>query len=87
MFAYANPLKVTSKHDWVEWAFKLKQKDKRYALEFVEGWEATRIAVLGSVLWMASFLLGIIWSVRGGDIQTVFTVASFVLAAASSRTH
>ncbi|KAH0558413.1 hypothetical protein GP486_004926 [Trichoglossum hirsutum] len=84
MFAYSNPEKITSSTDWVIWAFKLKQEDKRFALDFVEGWQASRFIVLGLTPWTISFLMAIVWSARGGNLQTVFTVASFVLTAASS---
>jgi hypothetical protein len=87
MFAYGNPEKITSDRDWVNWAFKLKQKDKRFALDFVEGWQGSRFIILGLVPWTSSFLMAIAWSSRGGDLQTVFTVASFMLTAASSKCH
>jgi hypothetical protein len=85
IFAYLNPGKIDSNQEWVNWAFKLKQKDKRYALEIIEDWQVGRVAVIGCVPWVTSFLLGIIWSACGGDVQTAFTVASFVLTAGSSK--
>ncbi len=54
-------------------------------LEIIEDWQAGRVAVLGCVPWVTSFLLGIIWSACDSDMQTAFTVASFVLTAGSSK--
>jgi hypothetical protein len=65
--------------DWIDWVFRLRQPDKRHALEFVEGWNGTRIAIVGTVPCVASTLIGVIWTARGGDAQTAFTVASFIL--------
>ena len=68
--------------------FRLQRSDRRHALAFVlafvEGWNTTRIAISGSVPWLASSLVGIIWTAAGGDAQTAFTVASFILTSSSS---
>lgn len=85
MYAYRNPSKLKSKDEWVKWVFRLRRKDKRHAIEFVEGWNTTRIAVAGTVPWLSSCLVGVIWAVIGGDIQTAFTVASFILTSSSSK--
>ncbi|KAK4103374.1 hypothetical protein N658DRAFT_505733 [Parathielavia hyrcaniae] len=37
MYAYRHPDRLSSTHDWVDWVFWLRQKDRRHALEFVEG--------------------------------------------------
>ncbi|KAL6407419.1 hypothetical protein AUP68_10251 [Ilyonectria robusta] len=83
MYAYRNPSKLESKDEWVKWVFRLRRKDKRHAIEFVEGWNTTRIAIAGTVPWLSSCLVGVIWAVIGGDIQTAFTVASFILTSSS----
>ncbi|KAH6972108.1 hypothetical protein BKA56DRAFT_660140 [Ilyonectria sp. MPI-CAGE-AT-0026] len=83
MYAYRNPSKLKSKDEWVKWVFRLRRKDKRHAIEFVEGWNTTRIAIAGTIPWLSSCLVGIIWAVIGGDIQTAFTVASFILTSSS----
>ena len=80
-YAYQNPKSIDTEHVWIDWVFNLRQPDKRHALEFVEGWDAKRIAILGSIPLIFSTLVGLIWSIRSGDWQTAFTVASFILAA------
>ncbi|KAK5655824.1 hypothetical protein OQA88_5362 [Cercophora sp. LCS_1] len=53
MYAYRNPDRVSSaSNDWVQWMFRLRRKEKRHALEFVEGWNTTRIAISGTVPWL-----------------------------------
>jgi hypothetical protein len=81
LFAYLNPSSVDTDHAWIDWIFRLRQPDRRHALEFVEGWNGTRIAVAGITPMVFSTLVGIIWSVRSGDVQTAFTVAGFILTA------
>jgi hypothetical protein len=85
MYAYRNPDRLSSTDDWVQWVFRLRRQDRRHALEFVEGWNTTRIAISGTIPWLASSLVGIIWAVTGGDTQTAFTVASFILTSSSSK--
>jgi len=36
-YAYEHPERITSQTDWIEWVFRLRRRDKRHALEFVEG--------------------------------------------------
>jgi hypothetical protein len=81
LFAYLNPSSVDTDHAWIDWIFRLRQPDRRHALEFVEGWNGTRIAVAGITPMVFSTLVGIIWSARSGDVQTAFTVAGFILTA------
>ncbi|CAG5158431.1 uncharacterized protein ALTATR162_LOCUS5076 [Alternaria atra] len=83
LYAYNHPSEFGPETDWVEWIFRLRQPDKRHALEFVEGWNRTRIAILGVIPCIASTLVGVIWSSRGGDVQTAFTVAAFILTLAT----
>lgn len=85
MYAFENPDKIESKTDWVSWVFRLKSNpDKKYALEFVEGWKGGKIMILGAIPWVGSFLTALIWSACGGDIQTAFSVASYILTASGS---
>ena len=79
LYAYNHPSEFGTGTDWIEWVFRLRQPDKRHALEFVEDWNGTRIAIVGTIPCFASTLVGVIWSARGGDIQTAFTVAGFIL--------
>lgn len=81
LFAYGNPNKIETSTEWIDWVFRLRQSDRRHALEFVEGWNGTRIAVAGLTPLFFSCLLGIVWSWKTGDVQTAFTVAGFVLTA------
>ncbi|EPE30151.1 hypothetical protein GLAREA_12874 [Glarea lozoyensis ATCC 20868] len=79
LYAYLNPSAIGSGDLWIEWVFQLRQKDRRHALEFIEGWNAFRICVAGILPLAISTLLGIIWSMATKDVQTAFTVAGFVL--------
>ncbi len=81
LYAYKNPSKLDPGDAWVSWVFNLRQPDRRHALEFVEGWNKTRIATAGGALFVSSTLVGILWSVRTGDVQAAFTVAAFILTA------
>lgn len=77
---YKNPSQIDqSGTDWIEWVYKLRQNDRRHALEFVEGWSGFRIAVLGSVPPIAATVVGVAWVIMAGDPQTAFTVAGFIL--------
>ncbi|ORY16486.1 hypothetical protein BCR34DRAFT_584424 [Clohesyomyces aquaticus] len=79
LYAYNHPAEFGSETDWIEWVFRLRQPDKRHALEFVEGWNGSKIAFMGLIPCVASTLVGVIWTARGGDAQTAFTVAGFIL--------
>lgn len=83
LYAYNHPSEFGPETDWIEWVFRLRQPEKRHALEFVEGWKGTRIAILGIIPCVASTLVGVIWSSQGGDVQTAFTVAGFILTVAT----
>lgn len=86
--AYRNPSRATSgasREDWVGWVFRLRQPDKRHALEFVEGWDSTRICIAGTIPWLASCVVGIVWSAVNGDTQTAFTVAGFILTSGAGK--
>lgn len=83
MYAYQNPEKLGIKDAWVQWVFHLRQRNKRQVIELVEGWDATRIAIAGVIPWLSSCMIGIIWTAVGGDLQTTFTVASFILTSSS----
>ncbi|ORY02662.1 hypothetical protein BCR34DRAFT_605497 [Clohesyomyces aquaticus] len=82
--AYNNPETVTTDSSWIEWVFRLRQKDRRHALEFVEGWSGFRIGIVGSVPWVLATVVGVAWTARGGDAQTAFTVAGFLLTVGTS---
>jgi hypothetical protein len=82
LYAYNHPSKLSdTDHVWIDWVFKLRQADKRHALEFVEGWNGTRIAIAGTIPLVFSTVVGLAWSIRTGEWQTGFTVAGFILTA------
>jgi hypothetical protein len=78
-YAYKHPESITSDTAWIEWVFRLRKHNKRHALEFVEGWNSTRVVIAAMLPWLISCMVGIIWTATGGDAQTAFTVASFIL--------
>ena len=84
-YAYKHPGSVTSENDWIQWVFRLRRSNKRHALEFVEGWNSTRVVIAAALPWLVSCLVGIIWSASGGDAQTAFTVASFILTSGTGK--
>lgn len=87
MFAYLNPGQIESEDDWIQWVFRLRRSDRRHAVEFVEGWDTTRIAIAGTIPWLSSCIVGIAWTAAGGDVQSAFTVASFILTSSSSKSE
>ncbi|PVI00645.1 hypothetical protein DM02DRAFT_728436 [Periconia macrospinosa] len=78
-YAYEHPESVHSQTEWIEWVFRLRRRDKRHALEFVEGWNSTRVIIAGMLPWLFSCIVGVAWTAAGKDTQTAFTVASFIL--------
>jgi hypothetical protein len=78
-WAYNNPTTIRSDHEWIDWVFRLRQQDRRHALEFVEGWSGFRTGVAGSIPWVVSTVVGVAWVAKSGDAQTAFTVAAFIL--------
>jgi hypothetical protein len=78
-YAYQHPKSIETESEWIDWVFRLRQADRRHALEFVEDWSGFRIGIVGSVPWVVATLVGVTWTARGGDAQTAFTVAAFIL--------
>ena len=68
LYAYRQPSKIDTDHVWVDWMFRLRQPNRRHALEFVGEWNGTRIAVAGMTPLMFFTLVGAVWSARSGDI-------------------
>jgi len=81
-YRFRSPSTVETSQEWVEWAFALKaQADHRYGLEFVEGWDSTKIAAVGMAPLIGTLVMAITWAeLGGGNLQTVFAVASYALA-------
>ncbi|KAH7559724.1 hypothetical protein BM1_03358 [Bipolaris maydis] len=83
-YAYQHSESIKTESEWIDWVFRLRQADRRHALEFVEGWSGFRIGLVGSVPWVAATVVGVAWTARGGDAQTAFTVAGFILTVGTS---
>ncbi|KAF8244409.1 hypothetical protein K440DRAFT_636165 [Wilcoxina mikolae CBS 423.85] len=60
---FKDPSKVESKNEWINWVFKLKlgKTGRKHILVFEEGWDGTRVAIAGSLPFVGSFLVAIIW--------------------------
>ncbi|KAI0656399.1 hypothetical protein C8Q70DRAFT_1077431 [Cubamyces menziesii] len=52
-------------------------------IEFVEGWQLTRISVAILLPVIASLLLGIFYSIFAGDVSDAFTIAGYMTSAYS----
>lgn len=85
LYAFNNPSEIDGKGEWIEWVFNLRGSDQRYALEFVEGWNTTRIAIACAIPLVTSTVVGTVWSARTGDVQTAFTVAGFILTSGTCK--
>ena len=81
MHAYHHPNQIHPRHEWVDWfaEFKEDAKGKTVGLEFVEGLWAQKLAALALFFTFAIIVASAVWCALGGDLQTVFTVMSFVL--------
>jgi hypothetical protein len=83
--AYRHPENIKTECEWIDWVFCLRQDDLRHDLEFVEGWSGFRIALIGSLPWIVATVVGVAWTARGGDAQTAFTVAAFILTVGTCK--
>jgi len=78
--AFHYPEQIRPDHYWVDWFTELDAGDKRQnGLEFVEGIWADKLLVVSILATIAIIVVSIVWCVLGGNLQTVFTVMSFVL--------
>jgi hypothetical protein len=81
MHAYHHPDEVRPDHIWVDFFVDFDAHDKRTnGLEFVEGLWAEKLAALAVIATVAIIAISVGWWALGGDLQTVFTVMSFVLS-------
>lgn len=87
MHAYHHPDQIRTVHEWVDFFTDLKLEDptKIVGLEFKEGLWAEKLAGLAILITIAIIVVSIVWCVRGGQLQTVFTVMGFVLTGAAGR--
>ena len=79
--SYHHPSRLRPDHEWVDWfvQFDRKDPDKMNGLEFVEGLWAQKLALLAVVATIGIIVGSVVWSVLGGDLNTIFTVMGFVL--------
>lgn len=81
MHAYHHPEQIRSSHRWVDWFVEFDANDDRTnGLEFVEGLWANKLAAIAVVFSVAIIVVSIVWCLKGGQLQTVFSVMSFVLS-------
>lgn len=67
--------------EWVQYFTSFDASDTRTnGLEFVEGLWAEKLGLLAIALSLAIIVVSIVWCVKGGELQTVFTVMGFVLS-------
>ena len=85
MHAFHHPDRIRPVHDWVDWFtdFKSSDRGKPVGLEFQEGLWAEKLAIIAILITIAIVIVSIVWVVRGGQLQTVFTVMGFVLSGAA----
>ena len=83
-FAYHHPEDLRPERLWVDWFEGFDAgDDRRVGLQFVEGLWADKLAFFGIAATVAIIVVSIVWCVRGGSLQTVFTVMGFVLTLVS----
>lgn len=86
MHAYRHPMRLRTTHQWVDWFVDFRHDaEKTYGLEFVEGLWAEKLAFVAIIFTIAIIVVSVVWCVRGGDLQTVFTVMGFVLTGAAAE--
>ena len=84
--AYHHPEEIRPEHFWVDWFTEFDAGDKRQnGLEFIEGLWADKLALLAILATIAIVVVSIVWCVLGGNLQTVFTVMSFVLTLVAGK--
>ena len=87
MHAYHHPDRLRPAHEWVDWfvEFKADDRGKTVGLEFQEALWAEKLAIIAILITIAIIIVSIVWSLRGGELQTVFTVMGFVLTGAAGK--
>ena len=87
MHAYHHPDRIRPAHDWVDWFtdFKASDRGKPVGLEFQEGLWAEKLAIIAILITIAIIIVSIVWVLKGGNLQTVFTVMGFVLTGAAGE--
>ncbi|KAL8840138.1 MAG: hypothetical protein Q9170_001486 [Blastenia crenularia] len=87
MHDYHHPDRVRPDHEWVDWFthFKDDNPGQTVGLEFVEGLWAEKLVAIALLITVAIIVVSIVWVVKGGNLQTVFTVMGFVLTGAAGE--
>lgn len=87
MHAIHHPDRIRPDHEWVDWFVRFKAGDggKTVGLEFKESLWAEKLALIAIIITIAIIVVSIVWCLRGGDLQTVFTVMGFVLSGAAGE--
>ena len=87
MHAFHHPDRLRPAHEWVDWfvEFKAQDRGKTVGLEFQEALWAEKLAIIAILITIAIIVVSIVWSLKGGQLQTVFTVMGFVLTGAAGK--
>ena len=87
MHAFHHPDRLRPSHEWVDWfvEFKAEDRGKTVGLEFQEALWAEKLAIIAILITIAIIIVSIVWCLRGGQLQTVFTVMGFVLTGAAGK--
>jgi len=76
----SHPDRIRTNHEWVDWFIEFEQNPERtYGLEFVEGIWAEKLGLLAIAINIVLIVASVVWVIRGGNLQTVFTVMSFII--------
>lgn len=83
MHAYHHPERLNATRWWIDWFEEYERDnggdDTAIGLQFTEGLWADKLAAVAILLTAAIIITSAVWCALGGDLQTVFTVMSFVL--------
>ena len=87
MHSLVHPHHIKTKRKWVDLFINLEPREHgtEVGLEFQEGLWAEKLAILAILLTMAIIIVSAVWVVKGGQLQTVFTVMGFVLTGAAGE--
>lgn len=70
----------------MDWFEDFDSNDQRTnGLEFVEGLWADKLAAVAILATVGIITTSIVWCIKGGDLQTVFTVMGFVLTLVAGK--
>ena len=88
MHAYHHPQRLHPNHYWIDWFEKFERENARddsWGLEFIEGLWADKLVAVATLFTAAIIIVSAVWCAYGGDLQTVFTVMSFVLGGITAQ--